>query len=136
MIVVDTNLIGYLLLASDRSPQAEQAFRQDPEWAAPLLWRSELRNVLATQIRTQRISLALAQAIIIQAEDLIFGREYAMASMDVLRLAQESGCTAYDCEFIALAQTLNICLVTVDRKLLAAFPDIAVSLEDFIAEKS
>ena len=30
MIVVDTNLIGYLYLTSDRSSRAEQAFRKDP----------------------------------------------------------------------------------------------------------
>lgn len=135
MIVVDTNLIGYLLINSERSQQAEQALRMDPLWTAPLLWRSELRNVLATQMRAKRINLTLAQAIMVQAEDLMTGREYTVASLDVLQLAQESGCTAYDCEFIALAQALDTCLVTVDRKLLVAFPQTAVSLEDFIAEK-
>ena len=33
MIVVDTNLIGYLFLSSDRSAQAEQALLRDPHWA-------------------------------------------------------------------------------------------------------
>lgn len=136
MIVVDTNLIGYLLINSERSQQAEQALRLDPHWAAPLLWRSELRNVLGTQMRVKRISLALAQAIMVNAEGLMQGQEYAVASLDVLRLAQESGSSAYDCEFVALAQALETRLVTVDQKLLNAFPGIAVSLETFIAEKS
>ena len=43
MIAVDTNIIGYLYLISDRSMQAEQALVKDRQWAAPLLWRSELR---------------------------------------------------------------------------------------------
>jgi predicted nucleic acid-binding protein len=34
MIVVDTNIIGYLYLASERSPQAEQVLRRDAEWSA------------------------------------------------------------------------------------------------------
>lgn len=54
MIVVDTNLTGYLLLASERSAQAEETLRRDAEWPPPLLWRSELRNVLAVQMRAGR----------------------------------------------------------------------------------
>lgn len=87
MIVVDTNLIGYLLINSERSRQAEQALRLDPHWTAPLLLRSELRNVLAAQMRAKRINLALAQAIMAQAEDLMKGREYTVSSLDVLHLA-------------------------------------------------
>jgi hypothetical protein len=46
MIVVDTNIIGYLYLSSERSPTAEQALKKDNEWAAPALRRREKRNVL------------------------------------------------------------------------------------------
>ena len=133
MIVVDTNLIGYLLLASERSSQAEQAFRRDPEWSAPLLWRSELRNVLAVQMRLGRIDLEHAQEVMSQAEELMRGHEYAVTSLSVLRLAAESGCSAYDCEFVTLAQDLNIPLVTLDRQVLTAFPHTAVSLDAFSA---
>jgi hypothetical protein len=51
MIIVDTNIIGYLYLTSDHSPQAEKALLKDPFWSAPILWRSEFRNVLALYIR-------------------------------------------------------------------------------------
>jgi predicted nucleic acid-binding protein len=132
MIVVDTNLIGYLFLASEHSTQAEQALRRDPHWAAPLLWRSELRNVLATQVRAGRLTLGDAQAIISQAEYLLRGSEYTVASHEVLRLAAASGCTAHDCEFVALAHDLGVRLVTVDHQVLAQFPENAIALEQFI----
>jgi predicted nucleic acid-binding protein len=131
VIVVDTNLIGYLLLASERTAQAEQALYRDSEWAAPLLWRSELRNVLAVQMRSRRMSLQHAQAVITEAEELMRGREYTVISLDVLRLAGESGCSAYDCEFVVLALDLGVPLVTVDRQVLAAFPQTAISLDIF-----
>lgn len=62
------------------------------------------------------------------------GREYEVASYQVLDLAATSPCSAYDCEFVALVQDLRVPLVTVDRQVLAHFPSIAVSLDDFVAE--
>ena len=132
MIVVDTNIIGYLYLTSDRSMQAEQALVKDRQWAAPLLWRSELRNVLALYIRKQILSLAEAQQIMGEAISLMQNQEYDVKSLHVLRLVASSTCSAYDCEFVALAQDLDVRLVTVDRQILDQFPAIAVSLEAFV----
>jgi predicted nucleic acid-binding protein len=58
-----------------------------------------------------------------------------VSSEKVLELAGESGCTAYDCEFVALAQELGVALVTTDKQVLKAFPKIAVSLEQFSKKK-
>ncbi len=132
MIVVDTNVIGYLYLASERSIQAEQALVRDPQWAASLLWRSEFRNVLALYIRKQILSLAEAHQVMEEAMDLMQDREYGVNSLQVLRLVASSTCSAYDCEFVALAQDLDVRLGTVDRQVLAQFPAIATSLEAFV----
>jgi predicted nucleic acid-binding protein len=133
MIVVDTNLIGYLLLPGERSAQAEAAFRTDPRWAAPLLWRSELRNVLALYMRRRQLGLDGACRVMAEAAELMAGEEYDIDSAKVLELAEASGCSAYDCEFVALALDLCIPLVTVDRQVLSRFPNVAVSLDKFIA---
>ena len=131
MIVVDTNLIGYLYLTSDRSVQAEQALQKDPLWSAPLLWRSEFRNVLAFYIRRKLLRLEDAQQIMDEAMHLMQGREYEVTSYQVLSLAASSACSAYDCEFVALAQDLGAPLITVDKQILASFPEVAVSLDQY-----
>ncbi len=131
MIVVDTNILAYLFLTSERSPQAEQALRRDSAWAAPLLWRSELRNVLALYLRRGHLSLSDAQEIMDEAGGLMRGREYEVASMNVLSLAAAGRCSAYDCEFVALAQELSVSLVTVDRQILSEYPAVAVPLAEF-----
>jgi predicted nucleic acid-binding protein len=132
MIVVDTNVIGYLFLSSEQSLSAEQALIKDTEWAAPILWRSEFRNVLALYMRKNLVTLQQAQSIMNGALDLLRAREYEVSSYEVLRLASESKCSAYDCEFIAAANDLKVSLVTVDRQLLREFPSVAVSLNSFI----
>ena len=133
MIVVDTNLLVYVLLPGDRTRQAEAAFARDPEWVAPLLWRSEFRNVLVGYMHRGTLSLEAALAVVHAAERRMTGREFTVSSSSVLALTAQSGCSAYDCEFLALAQDLRVKLVTVDRQILAAFPSAAVSLDAFIS---
>jgi len=133
MIVVDTNIIAYLYLSSEKTQLSEQALTKDMEWVAPVLWRSEFRNILAYYTRNKILTLENSLKMMIEAEVLMNGGEYDIASTQVLSLASSSGCSAYDCEFVALALDLKVPLVTSDRKLLKAFRGIALSLEDFIS---
>ena len=135
MIVVDTNIIAYVFLTSGKSTLTEQAFQKDSLWAAPLLWRSEMRNVLALYIRKGFLSLEDAQQIMREATDLMGSKEYEVTSNQVLELVNISTCSAYDCEFVALARDLNVSLLSVDRQILNDFPDTAISLQAFVAAK-
>ena len=132
MIEVDTNIIAYLYLECDRSSLAEKLLEQDSHWVAPLLWRSELRNVLAQYDRKNYLSIDAAQEIMRKAMVLMKGREYEIVSFRILELVASSNCSAYDCEFVGLAEDLGTSLVTVDKKILKAFSRIAVSLEEFL----
>lgn len=133
MIVVDTNILAYLYLPSEFSQQAEQLLGREPHWIAPLLWRSELRNVLALYLRKEFLALDQAYAVQSEAEALLADAEYEVPSLDVLKLVQESECSAYDCEFVALARRFNTKLVTADKKILKEFPFIAISLPAALA---
>jgi predicted nucleic acid-binding protein len=133
MIVVDTNVICYLFVESAHSRDAERALIEDPGWVAPLLWRSEFRNVVAQYIRKQWLSLAEGRIIMNEALHLMDDQEYEVDSQQVLSLVAGSNCSAYDCEFVALAQQLRVVLVTVDKEILGNFPDVTVSLSTFVA---
>lgn len=132
MIVVDTNVIASLLLHSEYSNAAATALELERDWRVPRLWRSEFRNVLSTAVRTGILDFSLSLRTWETAEALVAGAEYEPAGFDVLRLAQSSNCTAYDCEYIAVAIDLQAPLVTLDQQLLRAFPDTSVHLENFI----
>jgi predicted nucleic acid-binding protein len=128
MIVVDTNVLVYLYLPTDYTAKAEGLLQHDPEWAAPTLWRSEFRNVLALYLRKNLLTLEQAGAIQAEAESLLHESEYMVNSLDVLQLVQQSKCSAYDCEFVALAQSLNVSLITMDKQILNDFPTTAKPL--------
>ena len=135
MIVIDANLIGYFAIHDANSELAEAVFEADPVWVAPLLWRSELRSTLAKYIRHAGMGLEAALRALHLAEEVVGGREYRVASEKVLGLITQSNCSAYDCEYVALAQDLGVSLVTADKQILKAFPKIAVSLEKFAKAK-
>lgn len=135
MIVVDTNLIAYLWLPGSHTATAERVVAKDSDWCSPLLWRSEFRNVLCSHMRVKHLDLAAATQIMTEAENHMGRREYAVPSSSVLRLAAGSKCSAYDCEFVALAEELGVPLLTTDRKLAAQFPGIAVQPDAFLAAR-
>jgi predicted nucleic acid-binding protein len=131
LIVADTNLIAYFLIKSGFTPEAHAVYQKDPDWIAPVLWRSELGNVLIQSLRHGSLSLEEILSIMSRAEGLMKDSSYQMDSSRVLRLAAGSGCAAYDCEFVALALDLGVPLVTEDRALLLKFKPIAVSMKSF-----
>ena len=130
MIVVDVNVLAYLLIPGKYTPSAELLLEADSVWAAPRLWRSELRNVLATYLRANLLQLEDAEVLFQRASEIIGTEEYEVETADVFRLSKLSKCSAYDCEYVALAEFLDLEFVTADTKLAKAFPKRARLLSD------
>lgn len=133
MIIADTNLLVYLYLPGEHTEAAERVLHRDARWAAPLLWRSEFRNVLTLYLRRNLLTMEAAVDAFREAETTVQGREYSVETTRVLDLVRQSSCSAYDCEFVALAQELRVPLVTSDTRVLQNFPEIAVAPERFSA---
>lgn len=132
MIVADANLIAYLVMPGERTEEAEAVLAKDPTWVAPTLWRSELRSVVHKYIVRGDLTVARAVALLGQADEVLGGREGDVDSQEVLELASRSTCTTYDCEYVALANALDVPLITTDRAVLKAFPVRAVTPADFL----
>jgi predicted nucleic acid-binding protein len=128
MIVVDSNVLAYLYLPGEYTAIAEALLENEPEWAAPILWRSEFRNILAGYMRRGALTFEQACMLQLEGESLMTGLEFEVDSLGVLELVRDSDCSAYDCEFVVLAVRLETKLVTMDKKLLRAFPQHAVAL--------
>lgn len=122
MIAVDTNVIAYLFLPGAFSAKAEAWLKADREWAVPMLWRSEFRNLLAGYLRRKQLTFETMREIQREAEALLIGNEHEVDSLRVLELVRDSDCSAYDCEFVAVAIRLRVKLLTADKRILKAFP--------------
>jgi len=133
LIVADTNIIVHLYVESESSPMARQVMLRDPDWTSPVLWRSEFRNALVTCLRSGFLQPDQAFRIMAAAEAMMAGREFHVASDDVLDLAAGSGCSAYDAEYVVLARGTRLPLVTTDRELLEKFPETALTPKMFLA---
>lgn len=131
MIVVDSNIIIHVHVQTERTGLALQSLQKDPYWVAPPLWQSEFRNVMAGYIRRRILKLEDAKLVMKSALKTMEGREILPPSDLVLDLVAASDCSAYDCEYVALARHLNVKLLTSDNKILRSFPETAVELGAF-----
>jgi predicted nucleic acid-binding protein len=131
VIVADTNLVSYLLMEGEQTPAAREVRQRDPQWVLPPLWRSEFLNVLATSCRAAVIDLEQALSAWHLALELFTLYEPEPQGVAVLETAVRDGLSAYDAQFVVVARQLGVPLVTSDRKILSACPDIAVAIEAF-----
>jgi len=131
MIVVDTNVIAFFWMNGQYTESAKSLFNYDSDWVVPFLWRSEFRNVLAQYIRKKLLPLEQALEIMSEAENMFKEKEYAVKSLEVLDKISKSSLSAYDLEYVVLAETLEIKLVTMYKKIVKEFPKGAILLSDF-----
>lgn len=132
MIVADANLLIYFVCDTPRTELARRIRALDPDWVAPWLWEAEILNGVLVMHRAGLMSLAdAAQA----------WRNAAMAMTDIvhdtdpasiLAIAHASKLSAYDACYVALARAMEATLVTEDKQILRACPDVARSLKSFL----
>ena len=132
MIVVDSNIIAYCWVNGPLTTLAQSVRLKDPEWHAPMLWRSEMRSILTGYLRDGSLDAAQVTQIMHAAERSFLSREHIVPSASVFEIVAKSRLSAYDCEFIVLASIFDVPLVTADKAVLKAFPDLALTMEAFL----
>lgn len=117
MIVVDTNVIAYLLLRGEHSEAVDRLYKKDSDWIAPKLWLDEFLNVLSTYERTGNLEAEESVEVLEDALALMEEGSYEVPPERVLSTARQTGCSAYDSQYITLAQDLGLSLYTFDRRI-------------------
>jgi len=136
MIVADTNLVAQLILSLDLTARAQEIYRRDPDWHLPELWRHEFLNVLASYLRFDKVPAAQLLLAWKQAIELFAGATCEVDMPLALELAGERNISAYDAQYLALARSLSVPLVTEDRRLRRAAPSETISMNQFLASSA
>lgn len=127
MIVVDTNVLVYLLIEGDRTREAQALFAQDSDWRSEAFLLIEFSNVLASYRRMGALSGKQTESLLAEAATRV--RELLnVPNLQALRCAERFAVSAYDARFLAVADTLDVKLVTEDAKLRAAAPALTRSI--------
>lgn len=132
MIVVDSNVIAYCWINGPLTALAQRVRVRDPAWHAPILWRSEMRSILTGYLREGSLNAPQVSSVMDATEVALSGNEHIVPSAPVLELAGRSRLSAYDCEFVVLASLLGVSLVTADKAVIKAFPELAMTMEAFL----
>lgn len=128
MIVVDTNVVAYFFIEGEKTVAARALREADRDWRLPPLWQHAYLNVLATFTRRGGMDSASARTLWRAASALLAGNEQDVDMEAALQLSILHGISAYDAQFVALAQALDVKLVTEDQRLLQVFPERTLSL--------
>ncbi len=131
MIVVDVNVVAYLLIQGAKTALARAVFTKDPSWTLPPLWQDEFLNVLVMQVRQTGFSIAVASQTWSRALELLLPVEQRVDKLMVLQTACQHQITAYDAQYVVLAGQLDVNLVTEDTELQRKFPRRTVSMQMF-----
>jgi predicted nucleic acid-binding protein len=125
--VIDTNVVAYLLLGTEAFvDEARECFERVTTPLAPAHWEAELTNVLWMAVRAGVLSAADGPARLGLARRLgIESIATAALCQGALLRAIESGVSVYDTLFVELAARTACPLVTFDKAVLKAFPEIA-----------
>ncbi|MBU2644892.1 type II toxin-antitoxin system VapC family toxin [bacterium] len=132
MIVVDTNIISYLLIPNEKYNQsATDLLEKDTSWIAPYLWHYEFLSVLALYLRKSVIDVNQSRELYKKACEIVESRKLSDAA-DVLNLTAECSLSAYDCSYVALAKETRLPLITEDKKILSEFSEVALNLKGYL----
>jgi predicted nucleic acid-binding protein len=132
MVVVDTNVVAYLLIEGDRSAESQALYARDPDWRSEGFLLVEFANLLATYVRASKLDARAAQGLLATAEQIL-GGIVNLPHSRALALAGEFGVSAYDARFLAVARNLGAKLVTEDAKLRRAAPALTQTLAQALA---
>jgi predicted nucleic acid-binding protein len=133
MLIIDTNILAYLLIQGDHTAAAQRLHSRDPDWRSEAFLLVEFTNVLASSIATKRITFASAQNLLAKTIALFDGKLARIPHSLVLTMAARHNISAYDARFLALADQLGLRLVTEDVRLRAAAPALTQSLTEALA---
>lgn len=132
MIVADANVLVYRYVRGPFSPLADAANVKDADWRVPSFWRCEFTSAVLKLVRAGALSEATAREAMRDAATHLASREMDVPQDRALLAALRFGTSAYDAQYVALAEMLGVSCVTADQPLVQKAPAVCVLLDCFV----
>lgn len=89
MVVVDTNILAYLLIAGDRTREAQALYGRDANWQSEAFLLVEFSNILATYQRLGELDPDQVEGLMNDAETRLPGLIH-LPHLTALRIAKKT----------------------------------------------
>jgi predicted nucleic acid-binding protein len=132
MNLVDINVLAYLVIKGDHTKKTQLLYKLDSEWHTEEFVFIELTNVLTTHLRAGLLTMPVCIETFEEAENVIGSNLHNVSHLDALATAHEFRISAYDARYIALARKLGVPLITEDKQLRKAAPELTISIDEAI----
>jgi predicted nucleic acid-binding protein len=128
VLVVDANIVVYLLTKNEMTERARELWAADHDWHAPRLLFYELANVFSQLVKHRALPLEAASFALESGLGLVHMLDKDPPVARILEIASGLSLSAYDSTYLATAEIMRAPLVTEDTRLLRAAPEITRSL--------
>ena len=132
MIVVDANVLVYLVIDGDRTEAASLLREKEQDWKTSPLWEYEFGNALTLMVLQRHLTPAKAAEYFQTAKTYFAPFETQFDMNLALQLSAEKKLSFYDATYLALARMLEVPLITEDKELRKAGGKTALSIHDFL----
>jgi predicted nucleic acid-binding protein len=132
MIVVDVNILLYHAIQGPFTSMISQLVVKDDEWYTSFFWQFEFLNALRAMVKARQLRFDEAIAALDSTSRKIANGLRSAMQAQVLRSAIQYDISAYDAQYIAVAEQMGIPCVTADAPLVRKVPTVAVLLSDFV----
>jgi predicted nucleic acid-binding protein len=138
MIVVDASVVSFLLIEGELTDAARALHALDPEWITPPILNHEMLTILAALGGAEgRADQAdQVERIWRDVRNLAGPRQQIPDPVRSMRLAVKLGIPGHQAQYLCLADSLNLALITEEEDLLRAAPDRAMTIIDYLERRS
>lgn len=135
MIVADSSVVAFLMIEGELTDAVRELHRIDPDWITPPILNHEMLNILAAVGAAEKSSGAM-EVIWRDVRALLASRQQVPDPVRSLRLAVELGISGNEAQYLCLAESLGLPLITQEERLLRSAPERAVGVLDYLGSLS
>ena len=106
LVVIDTNILAFLLIEGERTGDARALFERDARWKSEAIMLYEFSSILATYERQGSLSRTQGERLLGDAQSLMHGL-VELPHLAALRMARRFAVSIGDARLLAAAENLG-----------------------------